>query len=107
MLTFDYIYSKHDSIENIRQEYVKDISSIDIIKVDGLAAQIRINVITYNDVYLPITDDCYLEIFANGTYEMTDFNLRLLNRNDKLVRTKLINKLISQIMSCINPDTKN
>ena len=107
MLTFDDIYSKRDSIEKIRQEYVKDISSIDIVKIDTLAAQIRINIITYNDVYLPITDDCYLEVFANGSYEMTDFNLRSLSYKDRVARTTLINKLISQIMSCVDPGPKN
>jgi hypothetical protein len=101
MRTFDEIYSKRDSIEKIRQEYVKDIASIDIIKIDTLAAQIKINIIVYNDVYLPVTDDCYLEIFANGSYTLTDFTLRALNREDKLIRKNLIDKLISQIMSCI------
>jgi len=107
MLTFDLIYSKRDSIEKLRQEYAKYVSSIDIVKVDELAAQIRINIITYNDVYLPITDDCFIEVFANGSYEMSDFNLRLLNYTDRLARTNLVNKLTRQIMSCIESDTKN
>lgn len=105
MLTYDHIYSKRNSIEKLRQEYTKDVASIDIVKIDTLAAQIRISVIIYNDVYLPVTDDCYLEIFANGSYEMTDFNLRTLRYSDRLARTTLINKLISQIMSCI--ESKN
>ena len=107
MRTFDGIYSKRDSIEKIRQEYAKDVSSIDIVKIDSIAAQIKINIIVYNDVYLPVTDDCYLEIFKNGSYEMTDFTLRALNREDKLIRKNLIDKLISQIMSCIDSDPKN
>jgi hypothetical protein len=107
MLTYELIYSRRDSIDKIVLENAKDISSIDIIKVGELAAQIRINIITYNDVYLPVTDDCYLEIFENGSYQMSDFNLRLLNYTDRLSRTNLINKLITQIMSCIDTDTKN
>lgn len=107
MLTYEHIYSKRDSIEKLRQEYAKDISCIDIVKIEELAAQIRINIIVYNDVYLPVTDDCYLEVFANGSYEMTDFNLRTLSYQDRRTRTTLINKLISQIMSCIDPDPKN
>lgn len=107
MLTFDRIYSKRDSIEKIRQGYLKDISSIDILKNEELAAQIRIRIIMHNDVYLPITDDCYVKIFTNGSYEMTDVNLLSLSYNERHTRTALINNIISKIMSCIEKDPKN
>jgi hypothetical protein len=101
MLTYNHIYSKRDSIEKLRQEYAKDVSSIDIVKNEGCVAQIRMNIIVYNDVYLPVTDECYHDVFTNGSYTLTDVNLRTLSYQDRRTRTTLINKLISQIMSCI------
>jgi hypothetical protein len=101
MLTFDKIYSNRDSIENIRRSYNKDISSIDIINNSEYAAQIKMAFITFNDVYLPITDDCYLNIFSNGSYEFIDRNLPNLNYYERTVRNNVTSKIISEIMAVL------
>jgi hypothetical protein len=106
MRTFEEIYSKRELITKIAQGYVKDIASIDILKTEGLAAKLSINIIAFNDVYLPITDACYLDIFENGKFSVTDYNLRNLNHLDKIYRTNLVAKIVSEIMSLYS-DTKN
>jgi hypothetical protein len=101
MITFEIVYSSRELIEKLRQGYLKDIDSIKIVKIEGCAAELHINVIISNDVYLPITDTCHVKIFENGTFIVTDYNLRNLNRLDKIYRSNLVEKFTGEIMDLL------
>lgn len=104
MLTYNDISCKKNALEKIVQDFSKDLLSIKCVPHNEHAAQIILEIITYNDVFLPLTDTCFVNISSAGSCNIVDpYNVHLKNA-DKYRHENLVRSITMNIMKCILQD---
>jgi hypothetical protein len=94
---------KKEALDSICRDYNKDLLSVKCMPHAEHVAQIILEVISYNDVFLPITDTCFINISSTGSFKINDpFAIHLKNL-EKTQRDNLIRDITMKIMKCILP----